>query len=148
MTVTRVRTTSPPTDTTNSELAGIAREVAAAPEPIELTIRGVRYVLDGPVAGATADVVARLESGLGVYVASLDTLLTTTQAGELLGLSRTYVCRLLDQGVLPHTMRGTHRRVPLEAVQNYRELMRAQTRKALDEVTRITKEVAGYDDDF
>lgn len=148
MSVTRVRTTSPPASTTNSALADVAREIATDPEPIELTIRGVRYVLDGPVAGAAADVVARLESGSGVYVASLDTLLTTTQAGELLGLSRTYVCRLIDQGVLPHTMRGTHRRIPLEAVQNYRALMRVRTKEALDEVTRITKEVGGYDDDF
>ena len=147
MTATRIRTTAPPA-ASNDELAEAARHIVAEPEPITLTIAGTTFVIDGEVAAATADVIARLESGSGVYVASVDLLLTTTEVAELLGVSRTYVCRLLDQGVLPHTMRGTHRRVPLEAVQRYADAMRAQTRDALDKLAQLTKEVGGYDDNF
>ncbi len=75
--------------------------------------------------------------------------LTEQEMAENLFLARRSRRILLAQDeLLPHTMRGTHRRIPLEAVQNYREMMRARTKQALDELTRITKEVGGYDDDF
>ena len=39
------------------------------------------------------------------------THLTTAEAGELLGLSRPFVVRLIDDGVIPAHYAGTHRRV-------------------------------------
>ena len=42
---------------------------------------------------------------------SPDDYLTTTQAAALLGCSRQHIVHLCDIGQLPHTRRGTHRRI-------------------------------------
>jgi excisionase family DNA binding protein len=52
-----------------------------------------------------------LATGVPVHVIPADAELTTQQAADLLGLSRTYVVRLIDQGSLPAHMAGTHRRL-------------------------------------
>jgi excisionase family DNA binding protein len=42
-----------------------------------------------------------LSEGHGVTVMSLDTVLTPAEVGELLGVSRPFVVRLLDEGAIP-----------------------------------------------
>jgi excisionase family DNA binding protein len=63
----------------------------------------------------------------------VDAELTTQQAADLLGISRTYVVRLIDQGDLPAHMVGTHRRLNAADVLQYRR--RRQER--LDAVAAI-----------
>lgn len=76
------------------------------------------------------------EQGRRVAVLPFDELLTTTQAAELLNISRPYFARLLDQRALPFEMVGTHRRVRLGDVLAYLQIKDAERRAALDEMVR------------
>ena len=69
-----------------------------------------------------------------------DADLTTQQAAELLGLSRTYVVRLIDQGTLPGHMVGTHRRLRASDVLAYRT-DRAHRLDALDAITSADEDL-------
>ena len=71
--------------------------------------------------------------------------LTTQQAADLLGVSRPTLVRLLDDGVIPYTRVRTHRRVPLTALLTYRDADRAERRRHLDELVRISEEMGEYD---
>jgi excisionase family DNA binding protein len=55
-----------------------------------------------------------------VHLLTDDDELTTQHAADILGLSRTYVVRLIDQGNLPAHMVGTHRRLRANDVIAYR----------------------------
>ena len=59
---------------------------------------------------AIAQLLADLAAG-SVHILSEDRDLTTQEAAGVLGLSRTFVVRLIDSGKLPAHMAGTHRRV-------------------------------------
>jgi len=72
-------------------------------------------------------------------------LLTTQQAADLLGVSRPTLVRLLDDGAIPYTRVRTHRRVPLTALLTYRDTDRAERRRHLDELVRMSEEVGEYD---
>lgn len=52
--------------------------------------------------------------------------LSTLEAAEFLNISRPFLIRLLDQGVLPHFAVGSHRRVRLEDLLRYREEREAE----------------------
>lgn len=65
-----------------------------------------------PTAVAAVEHLLReLAGGARVLVVAEDAELTTQQAADLLGLSRTFVARLVDEGKLPAHMAGTHRRI-------------------------------------
>jgi len=81
-----------------------------------------------------------LATGVPVHVISADAELTTQQAADLLGLSRTYVVRLIDQGSLPAHMAGTHRRLLASNVLEYRG-RRASRLATLGELTDADEEL-------
>jgi excisionase family DNA binding protein len=81
-----------------------------------------------------------LAAGVPVHVIPADAELTTQQAADLLGLSRTYVVRLIDQGSLPAHRAGTHRRLLASDVLAYRD-RRAARLAALGELTEADEDL-------
>jgi excisionase family DNA binding protein len=71
-------------------------------------------------------------------------LLTTSEAAELLNVSRRYLCRLLDRGDIPFVRVGKHRRIRVEDLMRYRERRDAARREKLLEITRISQELGLY----
>jgi excisionase family DNA binding protein len=82
--------------------------------------------------GVLREVVETLAQGMAISIAPHNTLLTTQEAADLLGVSRPTLVRLLTDGEIPHSMRGRHRRVMLRDVLDYQERTRRERSDALD----------------
>lgn len=80
---------------------------------------------------ATAD----LAAGKSVAVSAVQSQLTTQEAANLLGVSRPYLVRLLDDGKLPSSKVGTHRRVIFEDVIAYKRVRDEQRLATLNRMT-------------
>ena len=84
------------------------------------------------VHGVLLQVLEALAAGKAVTVAPQNTLMTTQEAAELLGVSRPTVVKLIDDGVLPGETPGRRRRmVKLDDVLEYRERRREARYRAL-----------------
>ncbi|MDL5487462.1 excisionase family DNA-binding protein [Microbacterium wangruii] len=94
-------------------------------------------------------VVRAMEHGASVSVEPIDKRLTTQDAADLLGVSRSTLLRLLDEGELSYERLGDarHRRLRLQDVLAYRDRKRADRRSRLDELTRQADEDGLYDVD-
>ncbi|HKT56498.1 MAG TPA: excisionase family DNA-binding protein [Microbacterium sp.] len=103
--------------------------------------------LPAPVREALADVLHRFARGEAVVVGSAATLLTTGQAAAMLGMSRSYLVRLIDEGKVQCEFVGTHRRVRLEEALRYGAIFRARRSASLDEIAGVSREAGLYDDD-
>ena len=87
---------------------------------VDVSIGGSTVPLDDAARGAVLELLTQLATGRAVAIGTVDELLTTSQAAEVLGVSDTYVRRLADAGDLPIEMRGTHRRFRLEDLLRHR----------------------------
>lgn len=86
-----------------------------------------------------------LLKGEPVRVVSLEAELTTQQAAELLGVSRPYLIRLLEEGKIPYHKVGSHRRVKVQDLLAYREAAKKRGQALLDELVRESQELGlGY----
>ncbi len=86
-------------------------------------------------------VAEELERGNGVSVLPLHRQLTTTEAAQLLNVSRPHVIALLERGELPFEKVGTHRRIRLADVIAYRHAQDQRRREALDDMVRQGEEL-------
>ena len=84
------------------------------------------YELPGVLSGVLLQVIDAMREGLAVTVKPESQQLTTSQVADLLGVTRPTVVKLLESGALPYSRVGTHRRVRLCDVLQYRDSRREQ----------------------
>ncbi len=109
-----------------------------ARDRIEITVNGVRL----EVSEQLEEAVNRARKGL---LQPLPKEMTTSQAAEFLDVSRPFVVKLTQRGELPYRSVGKHRRIPTDAVVNYREQMFHQARQAADEMSQLAQDAGLYD---
>lgn len=85
-----------------------------------------------------------LGRGDAITVVPVGKELTTQQAADILNVSRQYLVRLVDEGRLPCTKTGKHRRILVRDVLAFKEERDRSRREALDELTRLSEELGGY----
>ncbi|MGH9209504.1 MAG: helix-turn-helix domain-containing protein [Acidimicrobiales bacterium] len=145
-TALKERTVLPPEDPV--PLARLARGLAdsAVPGRARLVdVDGVAIEIPDELYGVLVDVVEALSQGLAITIAPHNTMLTTQEAADLLGISRPTLVRLLEDGEIPYSMRGRHRRVLLNDVLAYRGRARGERRHILDAMAASGEEVGLYD---
>lgn len=102
-----------------------------------------RYFLSGTEPGDRTElpvelyrilrqVVEALQRGLAVTVAPQTMTMTTQEAADLLGVSRPTVIKLLSEHQIPHERVGSHRKILLRDLLEYRERRRAEQYAALE----------------
>lgn len=85
-----------------------------------------------------------LATNNAVMVTPISKNLTTQEAAIYLGVSRPTVVKLLDDGAIPYTRPGKHRRIRFEDLKAYRERQHAERMLILDELTQEAEEMGGY----
>lgn len=88
-------------------------------------------------------IVQRLARGQAMTLVPHGKELTTQEAADLLHVSRPHLVKLLDDGTIDHYKVGTHRRVRIEDVLDYRERRAGVRREKLDELARLSQELEG-----
>ncbi|BFH75743.1 helix-turn-helix domain-containing protein [Thermus thermophilus] len=110
-----------------------------------LRLEEASLVLTPELAQLLQALLEALSRGEAVRVVPLEAELTTGQAAELLGVSRPYLVRLLEEGKIPYHKVGAHRRVRAKDLLAYLEASRKRGRELLDELIGEAQELGlGY----
>ena len=137
-----------PDDVVRCEEILAAIDRSGTPGGLGLTLAdGTSVQLPDPVVDALRDVLEAFARGLTVRVVPQHTVLTTQQGADLLGVSRPTFVKLLEDGHVPFTQPGRHRRVLLSDVLAHRERVRRERGQALDDLAAVSKDAGLYADD-
>jgi excisionase family DNA binding protein len=79
-----------------------------------------------------------------VLIASSKRSLTSQEAADLLGVSRPYINKLLDNGAIPFHKTGTHRRVYIGDILEYRQNRDKMSRGLLQLTHEAQKNKLGW----
>lgn len=91
------------------------------------------------------ELVHDLAQGRAVMIVSRNQMLTTQQAADLLNVSRPYLIKLLEEGEIPFTRVGTHRRIRFEDLMTYKQHRDTERRTGLTQLTQMAEEMGDYD---
>src|SRR6266581_5904690 len=106
---------------------------------------GTRIDLPGEVFEVLREVVSALSQGLAITVAPHQTALSTSEAAQLLGVSRPTLVRLLESGEMPFDKPGRHRRVRLADLLAYQQRSRRGRAALLDQMVADSEHAGLYD---
>ncbi|WP_074955647.1 helix-turn-helix domain-containing protein [Alicyclobacillus macrosporangiidus] len=89
----------------------------------------------------------QLAKGNSVSILHYEQELTTQQAADLLQVSRPYLIKLLESGQIPYHHVGSHRRIRMRDVLEYKKTRDALRRAHLQEMVRVSEALGLYDED-
>lgn len=110
--------------------------------------KGERIAIPQSVFYVLARVAKVLARGDAITVVPTEKEITTLQAADLLNVSRQYLVRLLDEGRIPFTKTGKHRRVRIEDLLRFKAKRDEERKATLEELTGLSEDYGGYDDEL
>jgi len=117
---------------------------------VKLSIEGSNgdkdsLVLPGAVMQMLLNILSEFSKGSAISVIPHQAEMSTQQAADLLNVSRPYLVKLLENGEIPFKKVGSHRRVLVEDVINYKNSIEKARDETLDELSRLSQELdMGY----
>jgi excisionase family DNA binding protein len=90
-----------------------------------------RLAVPRPIFEVLKMVADQMGKGRAISVVPTKMLITTQQAADILGVSRQHVVKLITEKELPHEMVGTHRRIRIEDLIQYKRRREATRDEAL-----------------
>jgi excisionase family DNA binding protein len=93
------------------------------------------------------DAAKQLAKGNSVAILHYEQELTTQQAADLLQVSRPHLIKLLESGQIRYHHVGSHRRIRLRDLLEYKKTRDARRRVNLQEMVRVSEALGLYDDD-
>lgn len=132
------------------------------PEAQEAQIHGLRHLIqegsaklvgpDGrqvaippPVHELFLVILNNLQAGRAVSIVPEHQQLTTQRAANILGVSRVFLVGILESGEIPFHMVGSHRRIYLSDLLDYKRRRDAARHAAIDDMARAEMEAGTYD---
>ncbi|HBC60210.1 MAG TPA: DNA-binding protein [Planctomycetaceae bacterium] len=90
-------------------------------------------------------ILTEMAKGNSVTLIPVHAELTTQKAAEILNVSRPFLIEQLEKGIIPHRKVGTHRRIMLKDLMEYKETMDHHRLNALEELSALDQELGlGY----
>jgi excisionase family DNA binding protein len=94
-------------------------------------------------------VIPVLTSNNAVSIVPVGTLLTTQQAADLLNVSRPYLVKLLEKGIIQYERSdepGSHRKIRFVDLMEYKHKTDIERRKQLRRLTEMSQEAGFYEE--
>lgn len=111
-------------------------EIEETEEKIRIPLRALKLL---------AKILEVTSKGKPISIVPVATEMTTQASAEFLGCSRPHLVRLLEEGKIPFTMIGKHRRVKFEDLIEFKAKMKAEQKQRIIDMMKSDEESGVYD---
>lgn len=111
-------------------------EIEETEEKIRIPISALKFL---------AKILKEISRGNPVSIVPIATELTTQAAAEFLGCSRPHLVKLLEEGKIPFTKVGKHRRIKYEDILKFKQEKKSMQLKKIQELMQMDEESGLYD---
>lgn len=112
---------------------------------LAIVIDGQNIKMPSVVAVALLEMIKNLNQGNSITLIPMDKELTTQQAADILNVSRPYFIKLLENGELPFKKVGTHRKICMRDLIEYKEKRDNTRREKIQELSELSQDLGLYD---
>ena len=134
----------PSSDNEKKELSNLVDNLSNVGK-IALVINGQEIEVPSVIYFALTEVVKTLNNGDSVTLIPMDKELTTQQAADILNVSRPYFIKLLENGTIKFRKTGTHRKVLMQDLIEYRNKRAENRHSNIEEMSKLSQELGLYD---
>ena len=116
-------------------------------EKVDIEIEGSndKIVLPLNALKLLEEILKNMSQGKIISIVPVATEVTTQKAAEILGCSRPHLIKILEEGRIPYTKVGRHRRIMLEEVVSYKRKMKEEQKQHIIDIMNADKEDGLYD---
>ena len=125
-------------------LAATLEQLHSENPEIEIEETDERIKVPGIALKLLAKILKELSQGNPISIVPIATEVTTQYAAEILGCSRPHIVKLLEQGVIPYTKVGKHRRIKYEEILNYKKSFKARQKEAIQDIMELDENSGLY----
>lgn len=126
-------------------LASMLKELHSENPEIEIEETNEKIKVPMAALQLLAKILEAMSQGKPISLVPIATEMTTQAAAEFLGCSRPHLVKLLENGAIPFTKIGKHRRVKFEDVAKYKTEMKKKQRDLLIKMMKSDEESGLYD---
>ncbi|MEP7336279.1 MAG: helix-turn-helix domain-containing protein [Acidobacteriota bacterium] len=109
-------------------------------------IEGQEIALPDSILRLVYEALTSAASGKRLRLVEEDEEVSPEKAAEFLQVSRPYLVRLLDGGEVPFHYVGTHRRITMSDLIEYRRKRKIKSKEALQKMVELSEEMGLYDE--
>ena len=106
---------------------------------------GRQVAIPEPVHDLLLLILKNLQAGRAISIVPEHQQLTTQRAANILGVSRPFLVKLVESGDIPFHMVGSHRRIYLRDLLDYKRRRDAARHEAINNMARTEMEAGTYD---
>ena len=106
---------------------------------------GRQIPIPEPVHELLLEILKNLQAGRAISIVPEHQQLTTQRSADILGVSRPFLVRLVENGEIPFHMVGSHRRIYLRDLLEYKRQRDAARHDAINNMARVEMEAGTYD---
>lgn len=128
-----------------SALETILKQISSKNPEIEIEETGERFRVPVQALRLLSKILRVTAQGKPISIMPMAMEVTTQSAADFLGCSRPHLVKLLEEGAIPYTTVGRHRRVKFDDLQKYRKAKKASQKKLLIELMKQDEDYNMYD---
>lgn len=126
-------------------LASVIEQLRSDKTEIEIEETKDKIVIPIRALKLLGDILKSMSQGKPISIVPVATEVTTQKAAEILGCSRPYLIKLLEEGKIEYTKVGKHRRIMFEDILKYKKLMKEEQKRNIIDIMNFDEEIGLYD---